>query len=92
MGQNSMQIRGASGSILDAIQQALVISERSDESSATRRLVNQLYPLHSGYGMHFGYRLLILIAGIALAWLAFTGGNHCYTRWQHRRKRRLVSS
>ncbi|WP_158283730.1 hypothetical protein [Haliea alexandrii] len=81
-------LNGRTSVIINNSTGELVISERSDESSATRRLVNQLYPLHSGYGMHFGYRLLILIAGIALAWLAFTGGSHYYTRWLHRRKRR----
>lgn len=79
---------GRTSAIVSGSTGELVISERSDASGVTRRLVNQLYPLHSGYGMHFGYRLLILAAGIALAWLAFTGGSHYYTRWRHRRKRR----
>nr|WP_277749337.1 PepSY-associated TM helix domain-containing protein [Parahaliea mediterranea] len=82
-------LNGRTSVTVDRSTGELLISERSDQSRTARRLLNQLYPLHSGYGMPATYRLLILVAGIALAWLAFTGGLHYYTRWQHRRRRRL---
>jgi len=52
-----------------------------------RRLINQLYPLHSGFGMNAIYRLLALFCGIVLTWLAVTGGLHYYKRWKHQRRR-----
>lgn len=59
-------------------------TERADNMPTTRRLLNQLYPLHSGFGMNTPYRLLTLLSGIALAWLCLTGGLHYYKRWQKR--------
>jgi len=50
------------------------ISARPDRASPGRRLLNQLYPLHSGYGMAGWYALLILLCGIATLWLGITGG------------------
>lgn len=65
----------------------LKLTERADQMSPARRLLNQLYPLHSGFGMNPVYRLLAFFCGIVLAWLAITGGLHYYKRWQHQRKR-----
>ena len=59
-------------------------TERADNMPTTRRLLNQLYPLHSGFGMNTPYRLLTLLSGIALTWLCITGGLHYYKRWQKR--------
>lgn len=49
------------------------VSRRSDAAAPGRALVNQFYPLHSGYGMNALYLLLVFISGVALAWMAFTG-------------------
>ena len=62
-------------------------TERSDQMAVERRLINQLYPLHSGFGMNAIYRLLTLFCGIVLTWLAVTGGLHYYKRWKHRQRR-----
>lgn len=78
-GRTSVQFNGRTGE--------LVVSERSDQMSAERRLLNQLYPLHSGFGMNGVYRLLTLFAGVVLTWLTVTGGLHYLKRWKHRRRR-----
>ncbi|TXS96308.1 PepSY domain-containing protein [Parahaliea maris] len=85
-------LNGRTSVVVNSDTGELVISERSDQSSNARRLVNQLYPLHSGYGMPGGYRALMLVTSLALAWLAYTGGSHYYTRWRHRRNRRHSSA
>jgi len=50
------------------------VSERSDQAAPARRIVNQMYPLHSGYGMGWLYAALIFISGIAILWLGISGG------------------
>jgi|GEM_PF-839708 len=50
------------------------VSSRSDQAPPVRKLLNRLYPLHSGYGMTTLYTLLVVVSGVALAWLAVTGG------------------
>jgi uncharacterized iron-regulated membrane protein len=50
------------------------VSSRSDRVPPARKLLNQLYPLHSGYGMGRIYGALVFISGITLLWLTLTGG------------------
>lgn len=64
-GRTSVKINSVSGDI--------TISARSDEVSPARRLVNQLYPLHSAYGMNTVYVFLVFLGGITLVWLSLTG-------------------
>lgn len=49
------------------------VTPRSDTVPWQYSLINQLYPLHSGYGINGLYQLAILLGGISLAWLGFTG-------------------
>lgn len=49
------------------------VSERSDRASSGRRLLNQAYPLHSGYGMNQVYLFLVFVSAIAMLWLALSG-------------------
>ena len=58
---------------VDPVAATLRISERSDQSALTRRLLNQLYPLHSSYGMNRIYGFAILASGVFLLWLCVTG-------------------
>lgn len=60
---------------------------RSDKVGEARKLVNQLYPLHSGYGMDFIYRTLVLLSGVGFCWVLWTGFMH-YIKRQLSRKRR----
>ena len=60
-------------------------TERADNMPTMRRLLNQLYPLHSGFGMNTPYRLLTLFSGIALAWLCITGGLRYYKHWKRQK-------
>ncbi|HSC69088.1 MAG TPA: PepSY-associated TM helix domain-containing protein [Cellvibrio sp.] len=53
---------------------AITVSARSDQVDWQQNLINQNYPLHSGYGMNGVYRLLVICGGITLLWLALTGG------------------
>lgn len=48
-------------------------SLRSDDATSGRKLLNQLYPLHSGYGLNGIYGLLVLGSGVAACWLGITG-------------------
>ncbi len=59
---------------IDLATGAITVSARSDQVDWQQNLINQNYPLHSGYGMNGVYRLLILCGGITLLWLAITGG------------------
>lgn len=54
--------------------------ERSDRESPGRRLLNQMYPLHSSYGLNAVYSLLVFISGLACCWLAITGVLHWWRR------------
>ncbi|MBC3764469.1 PepSY-associated TM helix domain-containing protein [Neptunicella marina] len=49
------------------------VTARSDEVTWQYNLINQLYPLHSGYGINDWYQLFIMFAGLGLAWLSLTG-------------------
>lgn len=50
------------------------LSSRSDQVRPARKVLNQLYPLHSGYGMGWIYTLLIFVSGLAMLWLVVSGG------------------
>jgi uncharacterized iron-regulated membrane protein len=57
----------------------MAVSQRSDNLPWQYNLINQLYPLHSSYGMHWVYALLILMSGWYLLWLSISGGlNYLY--------------
>jgi uncharacterized iron-regulated membrane protein len=67
---------------IDLSSGLMTLSARADQVNWQQRLINQNYPLHSGYGMNSIYRLFIFIGGIALLWLSITGGlsylrKHC---------------
>ena len=49
------------------------VTQRSDQGDIDRRLLNQVYPLHSGYGMNSVYMLVIITSGVTLIWLSCTG-------------------
>ena len=51
----------------------IVAVDRADEAPAGRRVLNQMYPLHSGYGLPAGYSLLVFVAGAGTLWLGWTG-------------------
>ena len=65
---------GRTSVTLEATTGKMTLSQRSDEARPVRRALNQLYPLHSGYGMGWVYALLIFASGIALLWLGVSGG------------------
>ena len=64
-GRTSVSINTASGEMR--------VSVRSDEATPGRMLLNQLYPLHSGYGMNTFYMFLVMLGGVFLLWLCITG-------------------
>ena len=59
---------------IDVVTGDVNLSMRSDQAPWQHQLINQNYPLHSGYGMNPVYRFFILCGGIALVWLSITGG------------------
>ena len=65
---------GRSSVKIDFVSGDLNLSVRSDEAPWQHQLINQNYPLHSGYGMNPVYRFFVLCGGIALLWLSITGG------------------
>ncbi len=81
-------LNGRTAVEIDINTGAMLMSPRSDQVTTSRRLVNQLYPLHSGFGMNGVYRGLMLLVGVALGWLAWTGGVHYMKRYRQRRRRR----
>lgn len=50
------------------------ITTRSDKVSPARKLINQLYPLHSAYGLNNFYAFVVFSSGIGIIWLGITGG------------------
>jgi len=56
---------------------------RTEEASGTRRLLDQMYPLHSAYGLPGWYRLSMLVSGIGAIWLSVVGG---LSWWQRRHR------
>lgn len=73
-GRTSVKIDLATGTV--------TVSARSDQVDWQQNLINQNYPLHSGYGMNWAYRLLVMCGGITLLWLSITGG------WSYLRRNR----
>ncbi|MCE9680236.1 PepSY domain-containing protein [Shewanella sp. AS1] len=49
------------------------LTQRADQLPWQYQLINQIYPLHSGYGINGLYQLLILLGGWSLAWISLTG-------------------
>lgn len=64
---------GRTSVIFDLDSGDVRISERSDRAAPGRRLVNQAYPLHSGYGMNQLYLFLVFVSAVAMLWLGVTG-------------------
>lgn len=64
---------GRSSVVFDKVSGNVRVSERSDAAALSRRLVNQAYPLHAGYGMNAAYLFAVFVSGVALLWLAVTG-------------------
>ena len=71
---------GRSTLTVDARRQEIIAAERSDEAGLGRRLLNQMYPLHSGYGLNAVYSFLVFVSGLACCWLATTGVLHWWRR------------
>ncbi len=71
---------GRSTLTVDARRQEIIAAERSDEAGPGRRLLNQMYPLHSGYGLNTLYSFLVFVSGLACCWLATTGVLHWWRR------------
>lgn len=65
---------------IDSNTGELSVSVRSDQAPWQHQLINQNYPLHSGYGMNPVYRFFIFVTGIVLLWLSITGGLHYFRR------------
>lgn len=64
---------GRTSVIFDFATGEVRVSERSDDASTSRKLINQAYPLHAGYGMNEVYLFLVFISGVAMLWLGVTG-------------------
>ncbi|MES2605540.1 MAG: PepSY-associated TM helix domain-containing protein [Pseudomonadota bacterium] len=64
---------GRTSVIFDFVTSEVRVSERSDAASISRRLINQAYPLHAGYGMNEVYLFLVFISAVAMLWLGVTG-------------------
>lgn len=82
---------GRTSVIFDLDSGEVRVSERSDEASVGRRLVNQAYPLHSGYGMNPVYVFFVFVSAVAMLWLGGTGFISYCRRWglrqsAHRRR------
>lgn len=74
---------GRTSVLIDRDSGVVRVSERSDAAALSRRLLNQAYPLHAGYGMNAVYLLLVFISAVAMLWLGVTG------LWSYLRRLRL---
>ncbi|MYM61844.1 PepSY domain-containing protein [Pseudomaricurvus sp. HS19] len=72
---------GRTSVTLDVDGETLRVTQRADEVSSPRRLLNAVYPLHSGHGMNSVYALLVFLAGLFLLWSCVTG----FVSWRRRR-------
>ncbi len=72
---------GRTSVTVDIQNSELRVTPRADEVPASRRLLNQVYPLHSGHGMNAVYVLLVFLAGLFLLWSSVTG----FLSWWRRR-------
>lgn len=83
---------GRSNVNVDADSQEIVSISRSDKASPGRKILNQMYPLHSGYGLSGLYSFLVFFAGSGLCWLAYTGGISWYSKRIWKRKHALAAT
>ncbi len=71
---------GRSTVTVSAVDKSINNVERSDQASPVRKVLNQMYPLHSSYGLNAVYSLLVFTSGLACCWLAITGVTHWWRR------------
>ena len=64
---------GRTNILIDLNSQTVENLQRADAAFPLQKILNQMYPLHSGYGMPAIYTLLIFLAGVGGAWLSVTG-------------------
>ncbi len=74
-GRTKVRVAASSGEVADFV--------RADQASPGRRLLNQMYPLHSAYGLSGFFRLLVFIGGGVTVWLSFSG----MTGWLKKRRK-----
>lgn len=70
----------------DTVSGAIGVSGRSDEAGPYRAVINQVYPLHSGYGMNKVYLFAVFLSGVAMLWLSVTGLISYFRRLKLRRQ------
>lgn len=64
---------GRTAIVIDQTSGVMEATPRADRLPWQYRLINQLYPLHSGYGINGLYQALIMLAGLGLTWISITG-------------------
>ena len=58
---------------IDGLTGGVIEINRADEGTILRRALNAMYPIHSGHSMASYYKLIILIAGLGLMRLLYSG-------------------
>lgn len=64
---------GRTNVYVDMDQTVVTKLQHVDDDSSVKKVLNQMYPLHSSYGMPLFYSLLTLSVGIGVIWLIVTG-------------------
>ncbi len=70
---NEWHPNGRTSINVDQTSGQMKMTTRADQLPWQYRLINQIYPLHSGYGINGVYQLLILLGGAGLFWVSITG-------------------
>lgn len=64
---------GRTNVFVDMEQQLVTTLQLVSEDTPGKKVLNQMYPLHSSYGMPFFYSLLTMLVGIGATWSIVTG-------------------
>ena len=64
---------GRTNVYVDMAKQQVTTLQHVEKDSPTKKVLNQMYPLHSSYGMPAFYSLLTLSMGLGAIWLIVTG-------------------
>lgn len=65
--------------------------QRVEDATPLQRVLNQMYPLHSGYGLPLFYAIIVFVGGAGALWLAVSGAINLLRREMSLKRRRQLS-
>lgn len=79
-------LNGKTSVIVDALSGEIITFDRSDKATNGQRLLNTMWPLHSGRGLPAVYSTLLFITGLGLLRLVYSGIKLWWSRKYRPRK------